>query len=219
MRALVVTGGDSPPADVAAHLDDASCVIAADSGLEHATRLGLTVDVVVGDLDSVAPDALAAAEGGGTRVQRHPAEKDATDLELSLDAALACGASRVTVVGGYGGRLDHFLANALCLASGRYAAISIDAWVGDAYVTVVRDQAELLGSPGSLVTLLPVGGAASGVMTTGLRYPLHDEELAPGTSRGVSNKLVDTAASVTVSSGVLLAIQPGALTREGGHDA
>jgi thiamine pyrophosphokinase len=219
LRAIVVTGGDSPPAEVAAHLAGASCVIAADSGLDHARRLGLTIDLVVGDLDSVDPDALAATERAGTRVQRHPAEKDATDLELALDAALACGASRVTVVGGYGGRLDHFLANALCLASRRYADISIDAWIGDAHVMVVRDQVDLRGPPGSLVTLLPVSGASGGITTTGLRYPLADEELAPGTSRGVSNQLLGTEASVAVTSGVLLAIQPGALTREGSHDA
>jgi len=214
--AVIVTGGDPPDPAVLAHFTGASCVIAADSGLSHARRLGLHVDVVVGDLDSVDPAELAAAEQSGTVVERHPAEKDATDLELALDAACTRGAHRVTVVGGYGGRLDHFLANALCLAAERFARLTLDAWIGAAHVVVVRDRVRLSGAPGSPVTLLPLGGPACGITTSGLRYPLDDEDLAPGTTRGVSNELLGPEASVALGGGVLLAIQPAALPEEKG---
>jgi thiamine pyrophosphokinase len=58
------------------------------------------------------------------------------------------------------------------------------------------------------VTLLAVGGAVTGVRTTGLRYPLHGETLTPGSSRGVSNELVEPVATVTVATGVLLVAVP-----------
>ena len=64
------------------------------------------------------------------------------------------------------------------------------------------------GEPGSLVSLLPAGGPARGIVTGGLRYPLRDEELAPGTSRGVSNELSAALATVELASGVLLVVQP-----------
>ncbi|MSO79428.1 MAG: thiamine diphosphokinase [Acidimicrobiia bacterium] len=209
--ALVFTGGDPVPDAVLAHLPNADVVIAADSGLEEAQSLGCAVDLVVGDFDSVDPSALADAEDHGASVERHPAAKDATDLELALIAALARGAQRVTVVGGHGGRLDHFLANALLLASDAFAALTIDAWMASAHVTVVRERTELRGTPGSLCTLIPVGGAARGITTEGLQYPLASEDLEPGSSRGVSNVLVGSTATVTLQHGVLLAVQPHAL--------
>ncbi len=211
--ALVFTGGDPVPHEVLVHLPDSKLVIAADSGLDVAHALGCVVDLVVGDLDSVDPTTLAEAETRGASVERHPAEKDATDLELALGAALARGAQRVTVVGGHGGRLDHFLANALLLASEAFAALTIDAWIGRAHVTVVRTRSELNGAPGSLCTLLAVGGVARGITTEGLRYPLVNEDLEPGSSRGVSNLLVGSAASVELQAGVLLAVQPDALEK------
>ncbi len=81
--------------------------------------------------------------------------------------------------------------------------------MGHARVTVVRHRGELTGAPGDTVTLLPVGGPAGGVVTEGLRYPLRDEDLAPGTTRGVSNELLASSAVVTLREGVLLAVQPG----------
>src|SRR5439155_23558943 len=109
---------------------------------DHAEALGLEVDVVVGDLDSVSSSALANARAGGARVDEHPAEKDATDLELALDEAVAAGATEIVVVGGHGGRLDHLLANCALLASPRYADVTISGYLGEARVFVVHGGAE-----------------------------------------------------------------------------
>ena len=206
--ALVFAGGDPPPTELLADVDRSALVIAADSGLDHALALGFSADVVVGDLDSVTPDALRRARDAGADVEPHPAEKDETDLELALRCAVALGVGRVTVVGGGGGRHDHLLANALVLAHEDYAGLQVDALVGTARLTVIRTRAELRGAPGSLLSLLPLGGAARGIRTEGLRYPLHDEELAPGTTRGVSNEFLAPTAVVSLADGVLLAAQP-----------
>ena len=63
-------------------------MIAADAGLDHAEALGLPVDLVVGDLDSVSKEALERARRAGIAIEEHPAAKDQTDLELALDAAM-----------------------------------------------------------------------------------------------------------------------------------
>ncbi len=178
--ALVFSGGDPPSGGDLAGLPDDVVVIAADAGLHHAVALGVHVDVVVGDLDSVDPAALATAEAAGTLVERHPVDKDATDLELALGAAVARGATHVVVVGGHGGRLDHFLANVLLLAAPEFASISMEARFADTTVLVVRDHVEIAGTPGDIVTLLPLGGPAHGVVTDELRYPLRGETLHPG---------------------------------------
>ena len=205
--ALVFAGGDPPPPG-AVPTDGFDLVIAADSGLEHAQALGVPVDIVIGDLDSVDPDALEVALAAGATAERHPVAKDATDLELALDAALERGAVSIRVFGIDGGRFDHYLANVLLLASRRYRSVRIDAHVGDAWVTVVHDRIELTGQPGDLCSLLPLGGPAVGVVTDGLRFPLRRETLPPGTTRGVSNEFLANTATVSLDSGVLLAVLP-----------
>ncbi len=110
------------------------------------------------------------------------------------------------MVGGHGGRLDHFLANALLLASPELGDLQVEARLGDAQVFVVRRDRELHGVVGNLCTLLPLGGPATGVRTEGLRFPLCRETLEPGSTRGVSNEFLVPIARVSLDDGVLLAI-------------
>jgi len=211
---VVVTGGDAPDPALVDALDlgiqGERSVVAADSGIAHALALGLAIDVAVGDFDSVDPELLASVESGATRVERHPMAKDATDLELALDAAVALGADRVVVLGGHGGRLDHFLANTLVLGAPKYRAVAIDALLGADLVTVVRPGPGLhiSGRAGQLVTVLPLHGPAEGVHTEGLRYPLDGETLPEGTTRGVSNELLADEAHVSLRSGTVLVVRP-----------
>ncbi|HUF83039.1 MAG TPA: thiamine diphosphokinase [Acidimicrobiia bacterium] len=208
--ALVFAGGDPLPPELARRLPgDDALVVAADSGLEHALALARDVDLVVGDMDSADPEIVAAAELAGATIERHPVAKDRTDLELALGAARARGATRIVVVGGYGGRLDHFLANALVLAGPAADDVAVEWVTGEALVTVVRPEADIAGEPGDLCSLLAVGGPARGVRTKGLRYPLAGEDLAPGSTRGVSNELTEPVAHVSVEAGTVLAVQPG----------
>lgn len=201
---IVLAGGD--PVEVPAKLPKADYVIAADSGLEQADRLGLQVNLVVGDMDSVDPVTLEAAAVAGTTMKRFPADKDATDLELALDAAIHHGAGHIVVMGGTGGRLDHFLANALLIASPAWADVDIEWLIGPTRIVAVRHQVRLHGSPGDILTLLAVGEPADGVTTTGLRYPLNNGVLLASSTLGVSNVFTGEEATVTVGNGVILAI-------------
>ena len=208
-RALVLLGGQVVEIGTLAGLPAPDLVVAADSGLDLAHHLGITVDVAVGDFDSVSPDALARAEDEGVRIQRHPAAKNATDFELALELVLHEGAASATVVGGGGGRLDHLLANALVMASERFSALDLVAVDGDARLYVVRRPTPISGTVGELASLLAVNGPAEGVRTSGMLYPLVGERLEPGSSRGVSNQLTDPVAEVGIDAGVLLAVLPG----------
>jgi len=206
---IVVAGGRPAAVDVRS-LPASATVVAADEGLDHALAGGLRVDVAVGDFDSASPAGLAAVEAAGARVVRHPAEKDATDLELALDEAAALGPRRLLVVGVDGGRLDHLLAGLLLLGSERYAAFEVDALLGPATAHVVRGERVLEGRPGELVSLLALHGPAEGVVTDGLAYPLRGETLLPGSTRGVSNVFAAREACVAVERGVVLVLRPGA---------
>jgi len=205
--AFIFCGGG--PSRVPFEVPEDAFVVAADVGLAEANRLGIRVDLLVGDLDSVAAADLEAFESAGGEVRRHPEDKDATDLDLAIMEAIAVGVDRLVVVGGDGGRLDHLIGNALVLASPRFAAVEIDAVFGGAHVHVVRRLRELTGLAGELISLFAAGGPARGVRTEGLRWPLDGADLEPGSSLGISNLFLGQRASIEVSDGVVLAVRPG----------
>ena len=186
----------------------AELVIAADSGLDLAVALGRRVDLVVGDMDSVAPGSLEQVERSGAEVRRYPTDKDATDLELALDAAVASGSDRIVVIGSSSGRMDHLLGGALVLASPRYAAVEVEGWLGGALVVPVHERRTVPTTAGATVSLLPVFGIAEDVSTEGLRWALRAARLEPGSSRGVSNEAIAEVVEVSVGRGTLLVVLP-----------
>ena len=210
--AIVIVGGSAPDARVP--LPARAFVVAADSGYDHARTFGLAVDVLVGDLDSISADGLAHARATGVRIEQHDPEKDATDTELALKTAVAAGTAHITLVtGASADRFDHSLAVVVALGHPRLATVEVDAWFGAAAVHALRGpvRRELPMRTGEVVTLLAVGGPATGITTTGLRYPLDGEPLEPTSSRGVSNEAVDPLPTITVQAGCLLVIRPEAL--------
>jgi thiamine pyrophosphokinase len=186
-------------------------VIAADSGFDHALSLGLQVDLLIGDLDSISADGLDAAVDANIRIERHPSNKDNTDTELAIAAAVAGGCSEIIGLTGGGGRLDHELTTLLAFASCRSCAVTV--WSDSTLVIVIHGPASTTtaGTPGALLSLIPVHGDALGVTTDGLRYPLAAELLAAGSARGTSNEFIGTEATISLTSGTLLVIVPDAL--------
>lgn len=191
-----------------ATLSDADRTIVADGGLAHAVVLGRTVDALVGDLDSADPGQVAEVVKAGTDVERYPIAKDETDLELAMLRALESAPCRVTMVGLFGGRLDHELANLSLIAQRRWfdAGLRIVAEGGDRTVHFVHDEVELRESVGTTISVLPWLGSASGVTERGMRWDLTDATLDAGTSQGMSNVADAETQQISVEEGVLLVI-------------
>lgn len=207
-QVIVLSGGEPIAACRDFDLPRDAFVIAADSGLHHAAALGLSVDLVVGDMDSVDATALSRAVSEGTVADRHPRGKDHTDLELAFNAAVASGADRLLVVGSHEGRLDHLLGS-----MGLFAAVAhlVDEVVWTDGHTVVtactpRRTTRIEGQSGDRVSLVPSGSDAVGVTTEGLRWRLDAETLPVGSTRGISNVMDAANAAITVEGGTLLVI-------------
>ncbi|MCU0478565.1 MAG: thiamine diphosphokinase [Chloroflexi bacterium] len=192
---------------------DVALVVAADGGAAKAPLAGLCPDLVVGDADSLDAAGLAAVRAAGIPVELVPAAKDESDLELAILAALARGATRITVLGALGGpRFDHALANAWLLAhpalAGR-AVVLLDAATRIRLLDATGGPAaaELVGRAGDLVSLFAFGADAQGVSTAGLAYALRDEQLPLGPARGLSNVRSGPTARVVLRAGRLLVVE------------
>jgi len=209
---VVVAGGEPVASELVAVVPDHARVIAADAGIVLAQSLGWTVDVAVGDFDSVPAGVIDALEQTSTEIRRFPTDKDATDLELALDAALELAGTatqrrQVLVLGLEGGRPDHALANLLVASAERFAALDIELVLARGRAWVVRDRLTGDLAPGQLLSVIPVHGPAT-VSVAGVRWPLELATLASGTTRGVSNEAVGGAVSITVHAGTTLCIAP-----------
>ncbi|MGD8454738.1 MAG: thiamine diphosphokinase [Anaerolineales bacterium] len=181
-------------------------ILAADGGSHHCRTLGLTPAALIGDLDSVSEDDLAFWRERGTEIIQFLPDKNENDLELALLYAKEKGAEAVLILGGLGGRWDQTIANLLLPAYERLADLDISLWDGGEWFYLIRDEKTIHGREGQTVSLIPLGGDAEGVRTQGLVWPLNDETLYFGASRGVSNRMVGEAALVSVQKGILLCI-------------
>ena len=184
----------------------ADLLLCADGGARHVLQWGMTPHVVIGDMDSLDDETLARLASAGVELVRHPAQKDATDLELALEWGIDSGATEITILGALGGRMDHVLGNILLLAHPRLAGIPARIHGNDEWLTLVRDRLTILGNLGDTVSLLPLCAEVTHVTTTGLEYPLQDESLRYSFSRGISNRLIEREATITLGEGLLLVV-------------
>lgn len=217
---VVLLGGEDLDLPVPVPFTGAGLVVAADAGAHRGDALGLAVDHLVGDLDSVSPARLAEAERATTTVHRYPVAKDATDGELALRLAgelvgAAEGAAQpwLAVVGRSAGRLDLLLADLLLLAGPATDGFDVTAHLGTTTAVVVRPGRPVAveGRAGAVVSLLPVHGAAEGVSVRGVRWPLDAATLPPATTHGISNELLGGSAEVGIDRGTLLVVTDAAV--------
>lgn len=177
-------------------------VLCADGGWRIARAIGVAPDLVMGDFDS-----SEAPESGD--VARAPREKDDTDTMLCLKQGLALGYDDFVIVGGFGGRADHALANFQAL---RYAARHGARAVmrdGLNWATVVenggvRVPANAAGGGPAWLSVFAVSDVCRGVNIRGAKYELEDGELDSAFPLGVSNEFTAPEAWVSVAEGALL---------------
>jgi thiamine pyrophosphokinase len=183
-------------------------IIGADGGAARALAWGLVPDWVIGDLDSLSAGQRRALEARGCHFLVHPRAKDETDLELALTYAAEQGAQEIVILGALGGRLDHTLANLLLLALPQLAGRSVRLVDGREEALLLRsgEEAVLEGQPGDLVSFLPLGGDADGVTSSGLAWSLQADSLRFAFSRGISNEMTGTEATVRLDHGLLLVV-------------
>ena len=206
MRAVIFANGNTDNSDFVFSGKD--LIIAANGGTHYCLNLGLTPDVVIGDLDSLTADDIKGLQIASVEIIRYPAKKDQTDLELALRLAIDRGADEIVVFGAMGGRWDMSIANILLLAEQNLSGATIRIIDGRHEIMLLQAGKEITfhGKKGNILSLIPLGRDALGITTIGLEYPLKNDVLRLGSSRGISNVLIRNSATVFLKQGLLLCV-------------
>ncbi len=163
-----------------------SRVIAADSGMAHAEALGLAPELWVGDFDSSPPELLEKYPKVEKKV--YPSDKDQTDGELAVEAALAMGASELWLLGALGGRSDHGLSHLLLSIklTGQGVKVVLSGGKEEARPLVGGGRAAGLEA-GTLFSIVPLSDLA-GLTIRGAHWELKDATIPLGSSHTLSNR-------------------------------
>lgn len=195
---VIITGGECKAEGIPSSVAENAFVIAADSGYDTAKRLGIKVDLLVGDMDSV------KSIPSGVDTVRVKAEKDDTDTMLAIGIAKDKGAEKITVIGGAGGRADHWLSNIFMLEA--LADEKIDTCLTDGVneIRVISDGSIKIPNNGGYFGLLALEDST--VTATGCKYPLHDHLLRRQLPYAVSNEVTADFAEITVHGKVIVTV-------------
>ena len=206
-RIIIFANGELPDLEKARallQLDD--YIICADGGTRHALALDIKPDLIIGDMDSAEKEQLQEFREAEVSMELFPHDKNETDLELAIHRAVELNPAQIIIIAGLGGRLDQTLANITLLTDIRLSNIDIRLDDGVEESFLCRDQVQVRGRTGDIVSLIPWGGAVSEVQTTNLKWPLHRETLLPDRTRGISNEMLGESATISIGSGLLLIV-------------
>ena len=169
--------------------------IAVDAGLFYCQKHQLKIITALGDFDSLDPDVLSGYTGD---LQRVPAEKDQSDLELALDY-LRGAEEEIYVYGALGGRMDHCLVNLkLCFYT------DLNLWLIDEQnrIRCLRPGIHQFPREEGYVSFL--GWEACRISLTGFKYPLRNYWLKPESNLTLSNEITADLATVETDNRILI---------------
>ncbi len=202
-RAFVYTGGEIFPQYITERPDDEDIVIAADSGYDSAKKMGVKVDILIGDFDSLKGELPKDVP----EILQVPVKKDLTDTQLAVEKAVEMGAYEIFIIGSTSGRLDHTLSTLAILENlwerhKRGYIIS-----GQNRISYIKNTNHIILRSDYKYFSLIATDIAKGVSIEGAVYPLKNKTLDRKLQYAVSNQIEGNAALVTVKKGGLFIIE------------
>ena len=206
-KAFIYTGGTVYDEYVAERPEPNDLIIAADAGFLTAQRMGVEVDVLLGDFDTLGVENIPE----GIECLRMPAEKDDTDTQLAVQVALERGATEIVIVGGLGGRVDHTLSSLAILEmlwerkERRVYAIFTD---GKNRARFIRNSGVILPHEHyRFFSLIAADEKVKGITLEGCKYPLKNGQILRTHQWAVSNEVVGNCALVEIKRGGVWVIE------------
>jgi thiamine pyrophosphokinase len=173
-------------------------VIAADSGVRHCGPLALVPELWVGDFDSSDADLQDAYADIPREV--FDANKDASDGDLAITAALQRGADFLNLVGALGGQLDHLLCHVIMLLTLHKRDIGVMMSSGKEEAYALQSCVLSGHSVGTRFSIIPTSNLV-GLTIAGARWPLTSRRVPAGASLTLSNAFAEGDVTIRLTSG------------------
>lgn len=209
MKAFIVSNGEMFDDDYYIELferEKPQYIICADGGARHLKRLGITPTTIIGDLDSIKSEELNYYKNKNIEIIQYNPDKDKTDTQLAIEYAMKKPLSEIVLLGVFGSRFDHSLANLYLLefivSKGFKGSIRNENNV----IYLIDKEIQIKGARGDIISLLPLTDRVEGICTSGLHYSLKDATIEREIPYGVSNIFIDSTIKISIKSGLLLVI-------------
>ena len=117
MKNYLISIGGNSTSNVLSIESNFEEIIAVDSGIEHLLNLSLDPNTLIGDLDSISKKSLDEVKKNGVKILAFNSNKDQTDFELALNYLEETEKSKVYIIGGESGEIDHLISIFLLIPS------------------------------------------------------------------------------------------------------
>jgi thiamine pyrophosphokinase len=201
-RLLIICNGDIPKRKIIFKiLKEIDFIICADGGANHASKLDITPDLIIGDMDSISAKTQIRFKKIKTiKID----DQNSTDLEKALTHALTLKPEFVYITAAFGDRIDHSLTN-LSILRKYNNKLNIEIITNNNILRLISKPIEFNGKIGDTISLVPLG-KVSRIKTQGLKYPLNNEELEFGIREGQSNEIISNPVKIDFKKGELFVI-------------
>jgi len=208
-RIIIFANGDlTHPNQIKQFIRPTDHIVCADGGTIHCLKLGITPNLVIGDLDSTPPHIIEQLMNQQIAIQQYPTDKDKTDLALALDWAVEQHPQEVVLLTALGGRLDQMLANIMLLTQHNYTMVPVMLFDGNQTIRLLQagQAVTIPGQPGDTLSLIPLT-TVRGLTLTNVQWPLHKATTTLGSSLTISNTMLTTQATVEFDEGLMLVVK------------
>lgn len=203
-RAVIFLHGDKPQEGIKKYIKKSDTIVCADGGTIWAVAYGLMPDIIIGDFDSITPSLKKSLEKEKIEWHTFPKDKDLTDSELALEYVIKKGYRDILIIGAFGSRIDHMMANFGMFAEAEREGAKIMIVIDKQEIRFIHDQIDLDGQIGEFVSLIPVKGDVTGVTTQGLKWRLYNATLFFGKTIGISNEFISKKVRITLDKGIVM---------------
>ena len=212
MNTLIISGGEINLDFLYKYYNDNknSTIIAVDKGLNALHELNILPNHIVGDFDSINKETLSLySNNPNIVIHKYNPEKDYTDTDIAIKLAIDLNSSCINIIGGFGNRIDHLLANIHILMHGLNANIPCYLLDECNKVYLINTTTEIHKSKayGKYISLIPLTNSVNELTLKGFKYPLNNYTLPIGVSLGISNEIIDDISTILLSNGILVVIE------------
>ena len=203
MKNYLISIGGNSTSNVLSIESNFEEIIAVDSGIEHLLNLSLNPNTLIGDLDSISKKSLDEVTKNGVKILAFDSKKDQTDFELALNYLDEAEKSKVYIIGGESGEIDHLISIFLLIPSKSFFENII--WLyGDKRI-IFRQKIELNIKKLTKFSIIPLSDLTN-LSIDGAEWNLDNKDIQFGETLTLRNSTNEEQLNIRCDKGVFALI-------------